>query len=284
MSKFVKIAAGLALSVTAVAHADFVAYDQYTAVQNTTWLIPSSAVTAPAPAGSGNRQMGSIVNLAGTDNQISGFDLAIVNATGAAIANNPGTLARLNFWVWNTSTQGASTSTLAFSNLAGAGTVDFNLGALTAPFANNTLLFISTGAAGAAGFPPLAGVTPGAPAFAPITVTSLTGIGIVYRWDLSTDNGQTWTQPNGLTSLITGGATAPAPTVGTNGMLASPTFGYYRSPQSTTTDINGNFAQGSARQVGNNSGVVQRVFTVPAPASMALLGLGGLVAGRRRRA
>lgn len=282
------VAAGLAAASTS-ALADLIAYDQMTTVSSSNWNIPSNAVTAPAPTGSGNRQMGGVVNLVTPDLFISGFDLGLVNSTGAAIPNAAGTRARLNYWVWNTWTNGTSTTALTFSNLAGSGTVDFNLGALTAPFNNNSVLFISTGAAGLPGFPPLAGLTPGAPAFAPIAITQATGIGITFSWDLSIDNGVTYTQPNGLTSLITGGVNGttlvptPPPSIGTNA-IAGPNNGYYRSPQSTTTDINGNFAQGSQRQIGVNSGVVMRVFTVPTPSSLALLGLGGLVAARRRRA
>ncbi len=269
--------AGLVLAVAGSAvSADVVAFDQMTAVANTTWNIPTAT---GVPTGSGNRQMGGIVNLAGTDTQISGFDLSLLNSTGAAISNTAGTIARLNWWIWNTATPGAGTSTTVtvMSNLAGSGAADFNLGALSAPFANNSLLFIGTGGAGAAGFPPVAGLTGGV-SFAPVSITSTSGIGFAFRWDLSTDNGVTFTQPNGLTSTITGAG--PAPTVGTNGLGGL----YYRSPQVSTTDNNGNFAQGSARQIGANSGVIMRVYTVPAPASAALLGLGGLVATRRRRA
>lgn len=273
------------LATASVSIADVVSYDQMTAVASTNWFIPSSS---GAPVGSGNRQMGSVVNFGTSDTTITGFDTGIVNATGAAIAISPTTIIRLNYSVWNTWTPGTGVGTApAFSNLAGSGTTNFTFTA-AGSFANGTILFASAGPAGAAGFPPLAGLVGGA-GIAPIAVTGTLGIGIVFSWDLSQDNGVSFTSPNGLTTLLTGTTTGPvatAPTIGSNALLgttATNTAGYYRSANVGTTDNGGQFAQGSLRSLGANSGLVLRVFTVPAPASAALLGLGGLIAARRRR-
>jgi hypothetical protein len=273
-------AAAAVLLAGTVAIADPVAFDQFTFVPGTQWSAPSSA---GAPTGTGNRQMGQAVTLATGTNAITGFDLAVVNATGAPISNAAGSRLRLNYWIWNTVTPGASTTTAAFSNIATSASVEADLSLLSGPFATGTLLFFANGASQGPGLTPLAGLTPGV-SFAPVTITSST-VGLAFSWDLSTDNGTTWTSPNNLTTLITGGASTGAPSAGSNPTIGAPVGGYYRSPNlAGAVDGNGNFAQGSARQIGNNSGLVLRVYSVPTPASAALLGLGGLVAARRRRA
>lgn len=275
------------LAVASVSVADVVSYDQMTGLPSTNWFIPASG---GAPTGSGNRQMGAVVNFGGSNTTITGFDTGIVNSTGAAITISANTIIRLNYSVWNTWTPGTGAGTApAFSGLAGSGTVNFTFTG-AGSFANNTILFAATGASGGVGFPPLAGLVGGA-GITPINVAGTSGIGIVLSYDLSQDNGLTFTSPNGLTSLITGTSAAPgspvapAPTVGTNALTSvnGPVAGYYRSANVGTTDNGGQFAQGSLRNLGTNSGVVLRVFTVPAPATAALLGLGGLVAARRRR-
>lgn len=271
------------LAVASVSAADVVSYDQMGNVPSTNWFIPSSGGT---PTGSGNRQMGAVVNFGTSDTTITGFDAGIVNSTGAAIAISPTTVIRLNYWIWNTWTPGTATGTApAFSSLAGSGSVNFTFTG-SGSFANNSILWAANGAAGPAGFPPLAASLPGA-GITPVTVASSSGVGIVFSWDISQNGGTSFSSPNGLTSLITGtstGPAAPAPSVGTNALDAlTAAGGYYRSVNGSTTDNNGQYAQGSLRTLGVNSGVVMRVYTTPAPAAASLLALGGLVAGRRRR-
>ncbi|MFO0832244.1 MAG: hypothetical protein U0637_10440 [Phycisphaerales bacterium] len=93
----------------------------------------------------------------------------------------------------------------------------------------------------------------------------------------------------GMTALAAGNVVGDAP-VTTNGALVPPTTG------AVTFTVSGlNWAPGTslfirwtdANDVGNDAGLAIDNFTfnaVPTPGSLALLGLGGLVAARRRRA
>jgi hypothetical protein len=84
---------------------------------------------------------------------------------------------------------------------------------------------------------------------------------------------------NGLTSLI---STSTGPSVGSNPLTSSGAQLYYRSPAG---EFNGNFTGSSARSTGATgfTNVMTRIWAVPTPGSAALLGLGGLLAARRRR-
>ena len=112
-----------------------------------------------------------------------------------------------------------------------------------------------------------------------MTVTSTGPIGVVLNWRINRNDGQGFVLLGGLSQVIIGGANAVAPAVGTNN-FGGVNLGYYRSAGAET---NGNFLGTSSRNVGANSGMLFRVYTTPTPGSLALLGLGGLVAARRRR-
>jgi hypothetical protein len=156
--------------------------------------------------------------------------------------------------------------------------VPFSFNAATTLAANSFFFFTQNASPGPGLVPPV-GTVPGV-AITPVTVSSLGPIGITLNWTINRQDGNGFVLLGGLSQVIVGGATAVPPTVGTNN-FAAPLLGYYRSASAET---NGNFLGTSSRHIGNNSGLLARVYTVPAPSSLALLGLGGLAAVRRRRA
>jgi len=275
----------VALSLSGVAQAQNVlVYDHYSNVPNTNWFIPAAITTNPTGTTGGNVFMGGISLLAGVTGPTSlrGFDLSLVNSTGAAIPNTPGTTARLNFFIWNTIDTG--TTSTVFSDLAGSGSVNLDLGARPTPLANNSVLFITAGATGPVGFPPLAG-SPGVVFATPIAITD-ESIGFSFNWQLNTGPDGAFQNVNGLTTLITGSGATGAPTsvppvVGTNG-FALPNLGFFRSPD-TSTDYAGNFNSTSSRSAGNNSGVMVRFYAIPEPTTLTLAAAAGAMVLRRKR-
>lgn len=57
--------------------------------------------------------------------------------------------------------------------------------------------------------------------------------------------------------------------------------GFFRNASGLTI---GNFLPSDLRDAGDNSAISLRLYTIPTPGAAALLGLGGLLASRRRRA
>jgi len=229
--------------------ADTPVYDHMTGLPTDVFFIPNNAGT---PTGSGNRQMGEPVNLSDPNNlTLTGVDLTWVNSTGAAVTLDTTHRLKLNYWVWNQSFVAANAT---YAGLAGTGSVIY--APATAQTINNNT-YINFGSLTAAG------TVPAIPFTTPITVTSNNAIGFAFNWQIDPGTG-TFGDVLGSTLAITGGTganggIAPPPVVGTSA-FAGPTFGYYRSAAASTTDNNGNFATSSGRQIGNNSGVVFRVY------------------------
>lgn len=275
MVRFVVACAGMALSSAALA--DVVGYDGMSGQPGAAWQVPSGGGTT---ASTGNRFLGVPINLgAGASNTtITGFDTTMLNNTGAALTFQTGWQISLNYWVYNSWTPSATTSP-AFGNLAGAGSSALTFNATTTVNANSFFFFTQNSSPGP-GQVPAAGTTPGI-AITPVTVNSTGPIGVVLNWTINRNDGAGFVQLGGLTQVIVGGANAVAPSVGSNA-FGGVNLGYYRSA-SAANDLSGNFAGSSARNIGANSGMLMRVYTVPTPGSLAVLGLGGMVATRRRR-
>ncbi len=269
------LCAGLAL--TSGALADNVSFDQMSGqpgvAGGSAWSVPSGGGST---ASTGNRFLGVPITLAPGSTTITGFDTTMINNTGAALSIAPGWQVALNYWIWDSWTPSATTSP-AFGSLAGSGSVPFTFNA-GANVASNSFFFFTQNASPGAGIVPPIGVLPGV-AITPVTVASSGPIGIVFNWTINRQDGNGFVLLGGLSQVIVGGAFAVPPAVGTNNFTGA-TMGYYRS---ASAESNGNFFGNSSRQIGNNSGLLMRVYTVPAPGALGLVGLGGLVATRRRR-
>ena len=257
--------------------ADVVAYDQMSGQPGVGWTIAGGGGSATS---TGNRFMGMAVNLGPNNNAITGFDTTLVNNTGATINFQAGWQVALNYWIYNQWTP-SSTTAPAFADLAGSGSVVATTFSAPLAFANNTFFFFTQNSSPAAGVVPPAASTPGI-AIKPVTVTSTGPVGIVLNWTINRNDGAGFVQLGGLTQIIVGGASAVAPTVGSNAAGTAPNFGYYRS---ASGESNGNFQGNSFRQIGANSGVMLRIYSqdIPAPGALALLGLAGVAGSRRRR-
>ncbi len=227
----------------------------------------SGVATGSAPiTGVGNIQTGMIVNLANFtagSTQLSGIDVPIANLTGTNITARP---VRLNMWIWQTSTVSTTATAPVFSNL-----LDLGNGASAPSLVLNIPSFtLATGFFETRSF--------SVPAFT-INPTAGSTVGFSFNWQV--DNGAGFVSVLNLNTTVIGGATQLAPATGTN-FLTAATGGYFRSANSTI-DVNGQFANGSARNIGNNSGVPFAVYTVPTPGAAALLGLASAAVLRRRR-
>ncbi len=202
-----------------------------------------------------NTFMGGGYNLIAGATKITGFDIYPVNTTGTNF-----NAIRINIWVWGTVNMGTvNAGSPAFSNLLGQYTLT-TTGTFTTGF-----YYPFEGV-------PI-GVNPGITLGTPLSIPNTT-IGMTFNYQGSTNGGATYSNINNLTSLITGNA---ANAVGTNVFN-----GYYRNAAGET---NGNFTS-TLRSLGNltNQSVGVRIYgDIPAPGSLALVGLGGLIAGRRRR-
>ncbi|MBS0197420.1 MAG: hypothetical protein JSR77_11745 [Planctomycetes bacterium] len=272
MTRTFVLFAGLAISSAALA--DLVSFDGMTAQPSTSWSVPSGGGSTTS---TGNRFLGVPITLAGSNTTITGFDTTMLNNTGASLALQAGWQVALNYWIYNTWTPSATTAP-AFANLAGNGSVAFNIGSAGLTLGSNSFLFFAQNASPGPGQVPPVGTLPGVQ-INPVTVSSTGPIGIVLNWTVNRADGAGFVLLGGLTQVLVGGATAVAPVVGTNNFSA-PNLGYYRS---ASGEANGNFAGSSSRQIGANSDLMVRVYTTPTPGSLAVLGLGGLVVGRRRR-
>jgi len=203
-----------------------------------------AAGSAPV-AGSGNVQTGMIIDLAnfttGTS-VMTGLDVPIGNLTGQPITAAP---VRLNVWIWNTVNGTAAGATPLFSNQvvglggANAPTLVFNLPSFTL---NTGFLTQVIGT-----FPALA-----------VAPTAGSRIGISFNWQI--DNGAGFVNLLNLNTTVIGGATQLPPATGTNA-FAGATGGYLRSANSDI-DVNGQFAGGSARNIGNNSAVPFAIYGI----------------------
>ncbi|MFL6542173.1 MAG: PEP-CTERM sorting domain-containing protein [Chthoniobacterales bacterium] len=243
----------LVLIAAPLAQADTLVFDNVSNFRNGV-AGASGASTSSTP----NTFMGDgFALLSGTQN-ISGFDLYPVNASGTNFTG-----IKITVYVWQTvNTSGTvNATTPAFSNLLNSYTATFS-GSFTTGF-----------------YYPLEsaspGVTPGFVLGTPLTISG-TQIGLTFNYQGTTD-GVTYNNVNSLTSLITYGT---PPTVGSNVFS-----GYYRNANSET---NGNFTS-ALRTLGNaNESLGVRVYStsvVPEPATWAMMvgGVGMLVFVQRFR-
>lgn len=234
-------------------------------ITNLTTIGGVSNASAPVN-GVGNLQTGMAVAL---DNFTPGvspvqqMDLPIVNTSGSSIVSRP---MRLNVWIWQTINAATTATDPQFSDLLDLGNGPGNPTSIflfpSVSINNNTFA--------------TATVDFGAPFT--ISPTTASNIGIAFNWQV--DNGSGYTNLSGLNTGVTGGGTTPAPLVGTN-LLGGPNFGYFRSANSTI-DINGQFAAGSARNVGINSAVPFGLYIIPEPGSLCIV-LGAIAVMLRRR-
>jgi hypothetical protein len=185
---------------------------------------------------------------------LTGFDTILLST-----AAQTGQL-RLNIYVWGGLSQ---TTPLVFSNLLYTESFTFTS---TFTLDANTLYPLETGAAGVPGFrfP------------TPVALPASSPVGITLNWQINTGAG--FVNTDTLTTAVRGSVPLA---VGTNLNGTSPNFGFFRNASGLT---NGNFLPSDLRSVGANSAISLRLYTVPTPGAAALLGLGGLLASRRRRA
>jgi len=211
-----------------------------------------------------NTFMGQAINLdAGTFsaglNSVSSFEVGLANVTGTNIVSRP---VRLNMWLYQTYTPSAA-ATPVFSNQVGtAGSPSFIF--------DFPSLSLNTG------FVTLATLTLAAPVV--LTPTSGTTIGIGLSWQV--DQGAGFVTLANFTTPVHAGV---PPSVGTNATGSAPVFGYYRN---ASNEANGNFLGTSARNIGNDSGLLLRINSpdaVPEPATTVIGAVFGLTLLTRRR-
>lgn len=270
MTKILFAIAGLAIAAVSVqAQVIQVGYDSITTA--TSVNIPSNGVAAGGIVGSGNRYIGGAINVAtpaaGTPLNVAGFDCVFINATGAPLT---ATNLTLHYWVWDSANVAAAATANVFSTLVGSGVV--NLGNITA-FPNNSFVWITgDGTQNGGGSP---GINLGNTNQIPISSNG--PIGVTFAWSANIGSGDQFI--NGMVPAVRGGGANGIENIGSNAF--PPTAeGYLRSFNGQT---NGNFLGGDARNIGANSASEMRVWVVPTPAAGSLLGLGGLLAARRRR-
>jgi hypothetical protein len=240
-------------------------------IDNATTFQGISTASSPT-TGLGNLQMGMAVFLsnftAGTS-QIRFLEVPIGNLTGAAITARP---VRVNVWIWetvNTANIATGSTTPVFAQVKDLGggptapTATFNFSSFTLANSSISLGILDFGT--------------------PFTLspTNATQDLIGVSFNVQVDNGAGFVSVPNLNTTIIGGATQAAPLVGTSLFGPPPTGGYFRSANSTV-DVNGQFAGGSTRTVGNNSGVPFALY-IPEPATFTVLAGVGLIALRRRK-
>ncbi len=218
-----------------------------------------------APPNNGNTFMGQAFGLNNPaigfpGAAVTGVDNLGVNVSGTSFP--AGSSMRLNVWLWDSPSFAATGTTAAFSGLLAQQSFDvtldsdWNTGTLKV-FENPT-------------------DTPFFQFTNPVAISD-TIMGITFNWqflDLST--GEYASLPGLTTGVRNSGSFL--------GALPNPGF-YYRNQSGSTT---GNFPGSDSRNVNaaapnNRSALAFAVWAVPTPGAAALLGLGGLVATRRRR-
>ena len=213
-----------------------------------------SGAGATSTGSTPNTFMGDGYILDPTTTAITGFDVYPVNLSGTNFTG-----LKINIFVWGTVNTGTvNATTPAFSNLLASYSLT-SAGTYTSGF------FFPFESAAAPG------VLPGITLASPLAIPSNT-IGITMAYQGTTD-GTTYNSVNSLTSLITYG---PPPTGG-----AEVFNGYYRNANSET---NGNFTS-TLRSLGlTNQSLALRVYGVPEPTTLMLVGIGcTALLGRRRR-
>jgi hypothetical protein len=247
----VGLLAGMA-AISGIANADTLLFDNMSLYEAGTPNVSVSA-TSSTP----NTFMGGAYNLASGASSITGFDLYPVNLSGTGF-----NALRITIYVWDTVNMGTvNATTPAFSGLLASYTVTS-----TGSF-NSGFFFPFEGSPN--------GVTPGLTLASALPISD-NQIGLTFNYQGSTDGGATYNSVNSMTSLISVGTIEPT-------SVGSRVFdGYYRNANG---EIDGNFTSSLRALSGaSNQTLAVRIYgTVPAPASLGLLGFGGLLAARRRR-
>ena len=179
----------------------------------------------------------------------------VVLVAGAAVnfANT-----RIRVTLWDTYDPAATGAATVFSN--SLGTFNFTTGPVTS--------------AGAASFVFTLGLGAGVP------LTGLTNHGISFNWQSDAAGTGAFIDNSLLTTALRTGATGSPPPALTLGSNLNPAGGYFRNASGLT---NFNATAGDARSITNVGGLAFELIAVPTPGAAALLGMGGLMAARRRR-
>jgi hypothetical protein len=220
--------------------------------------VPTSGFSAFSTSSTSNYFMGDGYNLAAGTTKITGFDVYPVNTSGINFTG-----LKINIYVWGSvNTSGTvNAGTPAFGNLLATYSLT-SVGAFNSgfyfPFESAT-----------------PGLTPGITLATPLTVPS-TQIGLTFNYQGTTD-GVNYGNYNNLTSIIS----SNAPTTGSEVFA-----GYYRNANNPP-ESDGNFISSlrSLGGLGNFQSLAVRIYTVPEPTTLALVGLGvgGLMFFRRRK-
>jgi MYXO-CTERM domain-containing protein len=200
-----------------------------------------------------NTFMGGAYNLAAGTTNVTGFQVVCYNATGGATPIN---FIKATVYLWDTVNLGTvSAASPAFSNSLGSSSAIYDFtasGGLATGFYSALTMNLASAIA-----------------------LADTQVGVTVNFQASAD-GVNFTSVSKLTTVITYGA---APAVGSNVFN-----GYYRNA-GTPSETDGNFTSAlRALAVADQSVALQIMSSdVPAPGALALLGVAGLVGGRRRR-
>ena len=237
---------GITLGLVGAANAQICVFDHMSDIENgVTGAAAYSTSSTP------NTFMGDGYNLLAGTTGITGFDLYPLNGTTTTYDH-----LKITFYVWGTVNTGTVSATApAFSNLLGAYTLTS-----AGTFTNGFYYKYENPVGGAIQLSN------------PLAISS-TQIGLTFNYQGSTDGGATYASANNLTSIIA---------TGTPAQIGSDVFsGYYRNANSET---NGNFTS-SLRALGGltNQSLAVRVYGVPEPASLLVLGVGAAALIRRRR-
>jgi hypothetical protein len=220
--------------------------------------VPTSNFSAFSTSSTSNTFMGDGYNLAAGTTSITGFDVYPVNVSGVNFTG-----LKINIFVWGSvNTSGTvNSATPAFGNLLASYSLT-SVGSF-----NNGFYFPFEGA--------VPGTTPGITLATPLNVPN-TQIGLSFNYQGTTD-GVNYQSYNNLTSIIS----SNAPTVGSEVFA-----GYYRNANNPA-ETDGNFVSGlrSLGGLGTFQSLAVRIYTVPEPSTMALVGLSlaGLTIFRRRK-
>lgn len=248
------IVAGLALSCAGMAQAqDLLGF----------FTMNGSIQAAP---NAGNTFMGQTFGLGNSAIGFPGAAVTGVDNLGVNISGNnysAGTQMRLNVWLWDSPSFATSGTTQAFSNLLTQQSFDVTL---DSDWNSGTLKVFEN--------------PTDSPFFqftSPVAISD-TIMGITFNWQVLDLGTGEYTSVPGLTTGIRNSGSFI-------GALPNPSS-YYRNASATST--NGNFLGSDNRNINaaapnNRSALAFAVWAIPTPGAAALLGLGGLVATRRRR-